>query len=476
MQSRRQFLASTGAAAGLMLTPAWASEKSASPNDKIGLAFIGLGGRGGQLLKSFLKFKDMEVVALCDADQEHLAKVGEKLPKAFQATDMQKVLERPDVDAVVIATPNHWHCLAAIRACQAGKDVYCEKPLGHNLWEQEQLIKAARANNRMVQIGTQQRSSPLQAQAKKLLHDEQVIGKLSHVVVSRIGDRQPIGRRSEPLHAPSSVDYDLWLGPAIDQPILREKFHYDWHWDWNTGNGEMGNWGVHVLDDVLNVALLDKAGYPSAVESAAIRAGWNDAGNTPNIQVAHYENSVLPVLMIMSNVMPASALKQATDYQGFGSGYTVFGEGGQFCGSRGRWKFIDNDGKTIKEKGGLSGDDIHQRNFLDAVRHRDRSKLAAEVQTGHVSTAWCHLASIAALEGEVPGKTHAPSKNEAWQRLLDGYQEEVTGAGVYNPPAPAGTIQVDSKTGHVKQLESEQAQQLVHRVYRSDKWAREFDV
>ncbi|WP_442482046.1 Gfo/Idh/MocA family oxidoreductase [Aeoliella sp. SH292] len=476
MQSRRQFLAASGAAAGMLLTPAWAADKATKPNDKMGLAFVGLGWRGGQLLDAFSKFKDVEVVALSDADEERLGKVGEKFPKAIREVDMRKVIDRPDVDAVIVATPNHWHCLAAIRACQAGKDVYCEKPLGHNLWEQEQLIKAARAGERIVQVGTQQRSSPLQAQARKLLHDDQAIGKLSHVVVSRIGERKPIGQRNRPLVAPSTVDYDLWVGPALDQPLYRNEFHYDWHWDWNTGNGEMGNWGVHVLDDVLNVALADKAGYPSAVHSAAVRAGWRDAGNTPNIQVAWYENNTLPVQMIMSNVVPAGALKQATDFIGFDTGYTVFGEGGKFCGSRGRWRAIDNDGKVIAEKGGSAGDGIHQRNFLDAVLSRDRSTLNAEVETGHISTAWCHLASIAALEGEVVGKTHTPTSNEAWQRLQDGYEEQVTGVGVYNPPAPAGSIEVDPKTGQVKQVESEQAQQLVRRAYRSEKWKREFEV
>lgn len=353
MLNRRTFLASSAAVAGSCLAPSLRAQ-SPGVNDEIGLGFIGLGWRGGQLLDTFRQIPGVRIAALCEPDEARLAEAAKKAPQAATMADMRQLLERSDVDAVVIATCNHWHCLAAIWACQAGKDVYVEKPLGHNLWEQQQLVKAARANKRMVQVGTQQRSSPLQATAKKLLHDDQAIGKLSHVVVSRIGERKPIGKRTSPLEIPASVNYDLWLGPALDQPLYRDELHYDWHWDWNTGNGEMGNWGVHVLDDVVNVALQDKAGYPTAVHSAGVRAGWNDAGNTPNTQVAYYENNVLPVAMVLSNTIPAKALSSAAgNSEGFATGYTVFGEGGRFCGRRGGWVAYDNAGKVLREAKGV---------------------------------------------------------------------------------------------------------------------------
>ena len=473
MINRRTFLASSAAAAGAYAAPTLRA-RSSTPNDQIGLGFIGLGGRGNQLLDTFRQLRDVRVTALCEPDELRLAKAHKKAPRAATMADMRQMFDRDDVDTVVIATCNHWHCLAAIWACQAGKDVYVEKPLGHNLWEQEQLVKAARTNKRMVQVGTQQRSSPLQDKAKKLLHEDRAIGKLSHVVVSRIGQREPIGKRNKPLEVPSQVNYDLWLGPAHDKPIYRNRLHYDWHWDWNTGNGEMGNWGVHVLDDVLNVALQDRAGFPTAVYSAGERAAWNDAGNTPNVQVAYFENRVLPVSMVLSNIVPADALSKAAGNDGFNIGYTVFGEGGRFCGSRGHWVVYDNSGKVIKEAKGSSGDGLHQQAFLDAVRTRNQRHLKADATIGHISTAWCHLACIAALEGAAPGATRKAIGPDAWQALMDGYDEQVTSAGVYNPPPPGGRVDVDSSTGQVQPLVSEQAEQLVHRTYRSRDWETAF--
>lgn len=476
MFNRRQFLATSGAAASLALAPSWAAKGATSPNEQLGLAFIGLGGRGGGLLDVFRKFSDVRVVALAEPDAERLAKAGQRVPDAVRAQDMMEIIDRPDVDAVVIATSNHWHCLAAIRACKAGKDVYVEKPLGHNLWEQEQLVKAARKHDRMVQMGTQQRSSPIQARARELLHQDKLIGNLTHVVVSRIGERASIGKRDQPLQVASTIDYDQWIGPAPDQPIYRNNLQYDWHWDWNTGNGEMGNWGVHVMDDALNVALLDKAGFPSAVKSAGMRAAWGDAGNTPNTQVAHFENSVLPVSMILSNIIPATALVEGAHTSGFETGYTVFGEGGRFCGSRGHWQVFDNDGKLVEELKGHEGMGRHQRDFLDAVRTRDRSKLTAEVERGHISTAWCHYASIAALEGEASGGGQASDASGPWADLVEGYYAQVKSASPDATAIPPGQVEVDPKTGAVKQVSSEKAQQIVHRTYRTDEYAAEFEV
>ena len=473
MFNRRTFLATSATAAGAYLTPL-ARAQSPAASDEIGFGFVGLGGRGVHLLDTFRQLKGVRVTALCDPDESRLAEAQKKAPAAATMADMRELFDRDDVDAVVVATCNHWHCLAAIWACQAGKDVYVEKPLGHNIWEQQQLLRAARENKRMVQVGTQQRSSPLQAKAKELLHQQQAIGKLSRVVVSRIGKRETIGKRSKPLEIPPGVNYDLWLGPAHDEPIYRDRLHYDWHWNWNTGSGEMGNWGVHVLDDVLNVALEDKAGLPSAVYSAGERAAWNDAGETPNIQVAYFENRGLPVSMVLSNIVPADTLTAAARNAGYETGYTVFGEGGRFCGMRGRWAAYDNSGKVIKQASGSTGDGLHQQAFVDAVRTRNQGKLSASGEIGHISTVWCHLAGIAALEGAAPGANHDTSGPDAWQALLDGYEEQVTGAGVYNPPPPSGRIEVNTATGAVQPLVSEQAQQLVRRTYRSGDWERAF--
>ena len=479
MLNRRHFLATSAIAAGAAMTRTTRAQ-SESPNETIGLGFIGLGWRGGQLIDAFNSLPNVKIAAICDPDEnrlQNLEKVSEKLrdkvSKADRFTDMRKLLEHPGVDAVVVATCNHWHCLAAIRACKAGKDVYVEKPLGHNLWEQEQLVKAARANNCMVQVGTQQRSSPIQAQIKHLLHEEQLIGKLERVVVSRVGGRKSIGKRDTPLVPPASVDYDLWLGPAVDQPLYRNELHYDWHWDFNTGNGEMGNWGVHVMDDALNVAFQDQLGWPTAVQSIGMRAMWDDAGNTPNVQVALYDSSPLPIAYVMSNVVPAKGLLRGAGYHGYETGYTVFCEGGRYEGTRGQGRFVDLDGNVIKELNGGSGN-RHQAGFLKAIKTRDRNDLAAEVAIGHRSTAWCHYATIAALEGQANDQKQAPLADD-WQTLVESYDSQVKAWGS-DVAYPSGTIKVDAETGAVDALKFAGAQQIVKRTYRSAEWEREFEV
>lgn len=479
MINRRRFLLSGVAAAGVAASRR-ALGQIRSPNDAVGLGFIGVGWRGGTLLDSFIRLPDARIVALCDPDQERLnnltmasEETRERLATTPRFEDMRRLIECPDVDAVVIATPNHWHCLAAIWACAAGKDVYVEKPLGQNLWEQRQLLKAARRYNRIVQVGTQQRSSPIQAQAKRWMHDEQLIGEPQRVVVSRIGAREPIGKRTEPLVPPPSLDYGLWLGPAEDKPIFRNQLHYDWHWDYNTGNGEMGNWGVHIIDDVLNVALQDKAGWPTSVASAGTRAIWEDAGDTPNVQVAHFENSVMPVSFILSNITPAAPLKEAANYQGYQTGYTVYAEGGRYEGTRGRGRFLDREGEVIKELKGNSGA-CHEEGFLQAVKSRNEAELSATLEIAHLSTGWCHLAAIAALEGRAEGQ-RASAEPKGFASLMDGYTAQIAEWEEPAPVSSSGAIKVDRDTGEIASLAATASQRLVRRDYRSRQWEREFE-
>jgi hypothetical protein len=239
---RRKFLRQS---AGIGVALAASRLRAKSLDEKLNLGFIGLGGRGNELLGLFERLPEVRIAALCDPDQKHLSQAAEKHADANTFADLRQLLDDRDIDAVVIATCNHWHALAAIWACQSGKDVYVEKPLAHNHWEAQQVVRAARKYNRIVQIGMQQRSDPLQEEVKEFLHDQKALGAIEYVQVCRFGERAPIGKRTTPLQPPESLDYNLWLGPAGDQPIYRDKLHYDWHWDWNTGNGEMGNCGVH---------------------------------------------------------------------------------------------------------------------------------------------------------------------------------------------------------------------------------------
>ena len=236
--NRRSFL--MGSAAGITAATI-ARPCRAAATEEVRVAILGAGWRGGQLADAFSKSRGCRIVAFADPDQT----LSEELAAKYSATahfDLRRVLDDANVDAVVIATCNHWHCLATIWALDAGKDVYVEKPLSHTQWEGRQVVIAASKSDRIVQIGTQQRSDPMQAQVKRFLHEEQALGEIQYVQANRLGPRKTIGKRTSPLEIASTVDYDLWLGPAADQPIYRDKLHYDWHWDFNTGNGEMGNW------------------------------------------------------------------------------------------------------------------------------------------------------------------------------------------------------------------------------------------
>jgi predicted dehydrogenase len=388
---RRSFLArATAAALGAAAT---APRAGAAAPDRVRLGLIGLGWRGGQHLDALRARTDCEIVALCDPEAVFLDAARAKAPRAKASADLRAVLDDPGVDAVVISTCNHWHCLAAVWACAAGKDVYVEKPLSYTLWEGRQLIHAARNHDRVVQVGTQQRSDPLQRQVREFLHDEKALGPIESVTVTRFGVREGIGRRDAPLEMPQTLNYDLWLGPAADRPMFRSKVNYDWHWDWNTGNGECANWGVHVLDDVRNVAFRDTVSLPSAVTVGGGRVVWNDAGETPNLMFALLDAGGTPVMFALSNLPATPAGKQPLRFEDTESGYIVHCAGGSYHGRRGGGVALDKSGAVVREFKGTTGGSEHYADFFDAVRTRRRP--AADVVIGHDSTNWSHVINAA---------------------------------------------------------------------------------
>jgi predicted dehydrogenase len=393
---RRGFLQHSAAlgAAALAVRPL----RAQAVNEQLNMGFIGLGGRGNELLEHFGGLSDVRIAALCDPDAKHLEAAGKKHSAAKQYADLRQLFDDRDVDAVAIATCNHWHALAAIGACQAGKDVYVEKPLAHNHWEGQQVVKAARTHDRIVQVGTQQRSDPLQAELKAYLHDDKALGEIQQVLVCRFGKRESIGKRTSPLKPPATLDYNLWLGPARDEPIYRDKWHYDWHWDWNTGNGELGNWGVHVIDDAVNVVLRDQVPFPKRVLAAGGRVVWNDAGQSPNVCVAYFDTGTIPVLFGLTNLPSESGSDEDVRIRGVGSGYIVQCEGGYYAGGRGGGAAFDRSDNEIRKFKGDAGAG-HARNFVDAVKAHDRKLLNAEVEIGHRTSGWCNLANIACRVG-----------------------------------------------------------------------------
>jgi predicted dehydrogenase len=426
---RRTFLAQAASGAAALGMAATATRGMAAGPDRVRLGLIGLGWRGGQHLDALLARTDCEIVALCDPEAAFLDAARAKAPRAKASADLRAMLDDPGVDAVVISTCNHWHCLAAVWACAAGKDVYVEKPLSYTLWEGRQLIHAARNHGRVVQVGTQQRSDPLQRQVRAFLHDEKALGPIESVTVTRFGVREGIGRRDTPLEMPTTLNYDLWLGPAADRPMFRSKVNYDWHWDWNTGNGECANWGVHVLDDVRNVAFRDTVSLPSAVTVGGGRVVWNDAGETPNLMFSLLDAGGIPVVFALSNLPATPAAKRPLRFEDTESGYIVHCAGGSYHGRRGGGVALDKAGAAVREFKGTTGGAEHYADFFDAVKTRQQP--AADVVIGHDSTNWSHVINAAWRsargEGLVPaGELPGGAASDAVARLL---REHVTAYG-----------------------------------------------
>ncbi len=321
------------------------------------------------------------MVAVCDPDRslqarerEDAARRGEPL---LTFTDLRELYDCPEVDAVVIATPNHWHALAAIWACQAGKDVYVEKPVSHTVWEGRKLVEAAARYKRIVMAGTQNRSNTGLAAAIAHLRSG-ALGPIRLVRGFCYKRRPSIGmvRGSRPI--PPEVDYDLWCGPAPKGPLLRERLHYDWHWVWETGNADIGNQGIHELD-MCRWALGDP-GHPARVLSAGGRYVYEDDATTPNTQVAYFEHPGLPPVWFEVRGLPARADIEAMDhYRGVRIGLVVECEGGWYAGGMGGGWTYDRQGRRLTQFS-ASGTETHPRHFVEAVRDRDPRKVTAPIR------------------------------------------------------------------------------------------------
>jgi hypothetical protein len=422
--SRRKFLAASAAASIAVSQPArlWAR----NANERVAIGFISCGGRARNLMAQFQKTELCDIVAICDPDPSRIAAAKEIAPDATPYADLRKLIEDDSLDAVVIATCNHWHCLAAIWAMEAGKHVYVEKPLSHSQWEGEQTVLAAKRYKKVCQIGTQQRSDPMQAEIKKFLHEEKALGEIKAAKVNRYGVRGQIGKREQPLAISPQIDYDLWLGPAQKQPIMRNKLHYDWHWDWNTGSGEMGNWGVHLLDDVRNNIFLDRVALPKKIFGGGGRVVWDDAGQTPNVHFTCFDTGSIPVVIGLSNLPDKPGEKKPAAHTGPDSGYVAVCEGGNYFGQRGQGVAYDNDGKIIRQFKGNRGNVVHPANFCQAVIANDPSMLNATVEIGHHSTGWCNLANISFRAGSQMSIEQAREvKVPQWQQLINEMEDHL---------------------------------------------------
>ena len=424
MHNRRSFITKTALAATALST-----SRVMGANDKIRVACIGMGGRGMTTAKWFEKEPGVEIATVCDVDTKQLDIAKEAFPKAKTEQDLRKVMEDDSIDAIAISTGNHWHALASIWACQAGKDVYVEKPVSHNIWEGRKIVEAARKYDRIVQGGTQQRSDEMHDELKAFL-DSGRIGKMKYVRCNRYGLRKSIGGPTDkPVAPPETVDYDLWLGPAQDVPIYRPQFHYDWHWDWNCGNGELGNWGPHIIDDLRSVVFRDKISLPKRVIAGGGRLAWHDAGETPNTHFVYMDTGDVPVIVDVHNLPRSKGVKAADNYKRRRTNafMIVECEDGYLTWGRGGGAAFDPDGKSIVKFKGDAGKK-HAKNFFDAMRSRKKEDLKGEIEQIHYSSAWCHLGNLSYRLGSEYSrdKAEASVKNfEPWNDVIGDFHEHL---------------------------------------------------
>lgn len=432
--SRRQFLKRSLLAGTTALLPL---HRVFGANEQVNVAVIGCGNMGGGHIRNFSRLPRVKLMAVSDPDLHRMDEKTQKLPYAVaKHQDFRRILDDKSIDAVVIATPNHWHVLMAIMACQAGKHAFVQKPVSHSIWGGQQMVAAARKYQRIVQAGTQQRSCPAVIEAARDIQAG-MYGKVEWVHCSKLGARESIGKAARPLKVPDHIDYNLWAGPAPATPIMRKQFHYDWHWQWNYGDGELGNWGVHYIDDLRH--LLGWEDVPETVLALGNRFLWDDDGETPNMIMALFEHKGVKVVLDVRNLPDLSrpAGKRAGGKSGAvylksrGGNYIKMEQGVLQLSRGGGWAF-DLDGKRIKQYVGDGGRN-HEQNFIDAIRAGKSEVLNCEIQEGHLSTVMCHQANIAFRLGQcvTPAEARAAlgQHADALNTFEDIY-EQITGVGV----------------------------------------------
>ena len=470
-RNRRHFLkTSLLATTSIAALPTYrAGARIPSAAETIRYAVVGFGGRGQDHLKEMREVKGTQLVALCDADKNILDRELEKCKGRREEvqgyTDVRKLLENKDIDVVTFATPNHWHALGAIWAIQAGKDVYVEKPVSHNVWEGRQIVKAARKYNRIVQTGTQSRSSQGLDEAFAWLHAGN-IGNILRVHSLCYKRRPSIGKVEGPQPIPPGVDYDLWCGPAPKDPLMRKRLHYDWHWVWPTGNGDLGNQGIHQMD--MGRWILREPALSPKIWSLGGRLGYVDDGTTPNTQIVLHDYKSAPLIFEVRGLPSAEGSDKMDKYFGASVGVVVHCEGGKmvitsYTGA----KFFDKDEKEIKK---FEGSSSHFANFVDAVRSRNPAVLKADIEQGHLSSALCHTGNISYRLGKPQSPQEIRDALKASSELAEafGRMEEHLGANkidLLKTPVSLGVV-LNMDPNAERFLNNAQANKMLTREYR----------
>ena len=406
-------------------------EGSRGANDRVVIAVMGLGGRGTYLAEQFAKRPDAEIAYLCDADTRRFARARQVVEKVQQRTpkmvqDFRRILDDGGVDALINATPDHWHALGTIMACQAGKDVYVEKPLAHNIWEGRKMVEAARKYNRVVQVGMQSRSAPYTHKARQYIQSV----KLGDIHLIRVFNmmqhpRQSRFDRDSEQPVPEGFDYDLWCGPAPKLPYNSSR---QWLNQWEYSCGPIAGDAVHQLD--LARYLVNDVPYPKSICHFARVDALLDGRQTPDTQLAVFEYEKFSLLFEAALWMPYMKktpveIRDSDRFPNWPFSATkveVLGtEGFMYLGRHGGgWQAYDSDGQLVQSEYGRQADKEHQDNFIDCIRTRNRP--IADVEIGHHSVLLCHLANISYRVGnqklEFDGQTESFSNCDQANKYL----------------------------------------------------------
>ncbi len=422
--TRRSFLTRTALAGAALSLPARIYSQAPGANSDIRIGIIGFNGRGQSHISAYTGMKGVRIVALCDVDSNVLDKGVKQLQaknlevKTFK--DMRKMLDSGEVDAISIATPNHWHSLAGIWGIQAGKDVYVEKPVSHNVWEGRQFVKAAEKYGRIVQMGVQSRSAKGIADVIAWMKKDEPLGKLTHVRGLCYKRRPSIDVVTADTPIPEALDYDLWSGPAPLVPPHRKKIHYDWHWIWNYGNGDLGNQGIHQMD--IARRFTKEMELSPAVFSIGGRLGYKDDGETPNSQMIFHDYPTAPLIFEVRGLTSGKESKDMDKYRNASIGVIAHYENGYVVApDYANAAVFDNKDQLVRRYGkpsfakdltesnplpkgekndsadaekAAAKEEGHFENFIACVRSRNAAGLNGKIIDGHISSALCHTGNI----------------------------------------------------------------------------------
>jgi hypothetical protein len=499
--TRRSFLTRTALAGAALSLPARIYSQAPGSNSDIRIGVIGFNGRGQSHISAYLGMKGVRIVALCDVDSKVLDKgVTQLQAKNLEVKtykDMRQMLDSGEVDAVSIATPNHWHSLAAIWALQAGKDVYVEKPISHNVWEGRQLVKATEKYKRIVQMGVQSRSAKGLADVISWMKT-QPLGKLQHVRGLCYKRRPSIGLVTADAPVPENIDYDLWSGPAPLVPPHRTKIHYDWHWIWNYGNGDLGNQGIHQMD--IARRFTSEMELSPAVWSIGGRLGYKDDGETPNSQIVFHDYPTAPLIFEVRGLPDKAESKEMDKYRGASVGVVAQYENGYVVApDYANAAVFDNNDKLVRKYGSppmakgleesnplpksekppetaegakpVEKEGDHFGNFIACVRSRKSADLKGQIIDGHVSSALCHTANISYRLGKQATPDELREKVKGNKEALDSLNRlathlEANGVDLNVEKLTMGEfLKMDPKTE--KFVGNAAADKMLTRVYRA---------